>query len=117
MGRRKERKMNWYDAMEEAYKKGYDQGLKDAQKNVRHGHWVVHCAVGGRKARTETWAECSYCHVTGSPVWKVCPVCETVMDMDVEPEPSCNRCANDGMDVPQCDECPGSGFKWFREKM
>jgi uncharacterized paraquat-inducible protein A len=72
--------MNWYDAMEEAYKNGYDKGMKDAQKDVRHGHWVVHCAAGGRKARTETWAECSYCHVTGSPQWKVCPVCETKMD-------------------------------------
>jgi hypothetical protein len=102
--------MNWYDAMEEAYKHGYDQGLKDAKKDVRHGHWLI------RGNGKEAIIECSFCHVCGSPQWKVCPVCETVMDI-VEPEPSCERCANDGMDIPQCKECPGSGFQWFREKM
>ena len=103
--------MNWYDAMEEAYKKGYDQGLKDAKKAVRHGRWVI------RGNGKEAFVACSFCYVCGSPQWKVCPVCETKMDMDIELEPSCDRCANDGMDVPQCDECPGTGFKWFREKM
>ena len=72
--------MNWYDAMEEAYKKGYAKGQEDAQKDVRHGHWVVHCTVGGKHTLVRTWAECSYCHVCGSPNWKVCPVCETKMD-------------------------------------
>lgn len=32
-------------------------------------------------------------------------------------KPSCERCTNDGMDVPHCKECPGSGFIWFREKV
>ena len=66
--------MNWYDAMEEAYKNGYDKGFRDAQKDVRHGHWI------SKGAFANNWAECSFCHVTGSPQWKVCPVCETKMD-------------------------------------
>lgn len=29
---------------------------------------------------------------------------------------SCDKCANDGMDIPQCKECnPGNNFRWFRE--
>lgn len=107
--------MNWYDAMEEAYKKGYRQGQEDAKKDVRHGHWIVHHSVGGRHSRTQTWAECSHCHVCGSPQWKVCPVCET--KMDAETERSCQNCANDGMDVPQCKECAENNFVWFREKV
>lgn len=103
--------MNWYDAMEEAYKKGYDKGKKDAQKDVRHGRWLIRSSGKGDFANN--WAECPYCHVTGSPQWKVCPVCETKMDIEIEP--SCNRCANDGMDVPQCKECAENGFRWFRE--
>lgn len=70
--------MNWYDAMEEAYKKGYDKGLKDAQKDVRHGHWLIRSS--GKGDHANNWAECSYCHVVGSPGWKVCPVCETRME-------------------------------------
>lgn len=65
--------MNWYDAMEEAYKKGYSKGQEDAKKDVRHGRWLHR--VG--------YVECSYCHVCGSPSWKVCPVCETKMDETV----------------------------------
>ena len=34
-----------------------------------------------------------------------------------EDERSCVNCANDGLDVPHCKECPGTGFAWFREKV
>lgn len=43
------------------------------------GHWIIHSEVGGRKSFARTWAECSECHVCGSPQWKVCPVCEARM--------------------------------------
>lgn len=37
----------------------------------------------------------------------VCPQCE----------PSCLRCANDGLDLPQCKECgPDNGYAWYRPK-
>ena len=62
--------MNWYDAMEEAFNKGYKKGQEDVRKTIRRGHWVTH--PGG-------WVECSECLVCGSPKWKVCPVCETKM--------------------------------------
>ena len=55
------------------YAKGYQQGLKDA---VKHGHWIIH-----RTGKHEVVAECSNCHVCGSPQWKCCPVCETKMDL------------------------------------
>lgn len=38
--------------------------------DVKHGYWIIH----------SDWAECSECHVCGSPQWKVCPVCETRME-------------------------------------
>lgn len=63
--------MNWYDAMEEAYNKGYTKGREDAAKEVERGRWIKH--PGG-------WVECSECLVCGSPKWKVCPVCETKME-------------------------------------
>ncbi len=44
----------------------------------KKGHWVIHCS--GRGLGATNWAECSECHVCGSPNWKVCPVCETKMD-------------------------------------
>lgn len=66
--------MNWYDATEEAYRNGYKKGMEDAQKNVRHGKWL------NRGEGHAAFVECSYCHVVGSPGWKVCPVCETKMD-------------------------------------
>ena len=70
--------MNWYDAMEEAYKHGYDKGKEDAQKDVRHGHWIIRSS--GKGAFANIWVECSVCLTCGSPHWKVCPVCETKMD-------------------------------------
>jgi uncharacterized paraquat-inducible protein A len=42
------------------------------------GHWIIRSS--GKGANATNWAECSYCHVCGSPQWKVCPVCETKMD-------------------------------------
>lgn len=72
--------MNWYDAMEEAYKKGYDKGREDALKEVRRGRWIIHS--NGKGADANNWAECSECHVCGSPNWKVCPVCETKMEVE-----------------------------------
>ena len=62
----------------ESYKKGYADGFKDAQQNVRHGRWIVRAI--GKGIHANHWAECSFCHVIGSPQWKVCPVCETRMD-------------------------------------
>lgn len=42
------------------------------------GHWIIRSS--GRGSQTTNWAECSECHVCGSPQWKVCPVCETKME-------------------------------------
>ena len=39
----------------------------------RKGHWI------NRGEGAARYVECSYCHVCGSPQWKVCPVCETRM--------------------------------------
>lgn len=45
-------------------------------KEERKGRWV----------RVEMWGtdfwECSKCNALGSPVWKVCPLCETHMGGD-----------------------------------
>ena len=42
----------------------------------------THHEAGGRHSRTRTWAECSECHVCGSPQWKACPVCDAKMVTD-----------------------------------
>lgn len=47
------------------------------KKDGRKGHWIIRSS--GRGTQTTNWAECSECHVCGSPQWKVCPVCETKM--------------------------------------
>lgn len=105
--------MNWYDAMEEAYKKGYEKGQEDAQKDVRHGRWnwitedIYGCTNCGETSHVK--------EVMGQPDWDYCPCCGAIMGIAVKP--SCERCANDGMDVPHCKECPASGFLWFREKV
>ena len=52
--------------------------------DIKVGHWIRHYANRGGKKRTLTWAECSECHVCGSPQWKVCPVCETKMVAEVK---------------------------------
>lgn len=53
--------------------------INHAPDAVKHGHWVIHIEKG---RNATNWAECSECHVCGSPHWKVCPVCETRMDGD-----------------------------------
>ena len=53
--------------------------INHAPDTVKHGHWVIHIEKG---RNATNWAECSECHVCGSPHWKVCPVCETRMDGD-----------------------------------
>ena len=58
-----------------------DNGVTFAtDKNVgsKRGRWIIHSS--GRGSQTTNWAECSECHVCGSPNWKVCPVCETKME-------------------------------------
>ena len=37
------------------------------------GRWIIRSS--GRGDETTNWAECSECHVCGSPQWKRCPVC------------------------------------------
>ena len=37
--------------------------------------------VHGRWLSRSIWVECSVCHVSGSPQWKRCPVCEAKMDL------------------------------------
>lgn len=68
--------MNWYDAMEEAYKKGYAKGQEDARKP---GLWEPHPNHPG-------FDRCSVCHDciiaddwAGSK-WKFCPECGAKMD-------------------------------------
>lgn len=46
----------------------------------KRGRWIIHSS--GRGSQTTNWAECSECRVCGSPSWKVCPVCETKMDLE-----------------------------------
>jgi hypothetical protein len=49
----------------------------DQTQNQKTGRWIIHSSGKGDYANN--WAECSECHVCGSPQWKVCPVCETRM--------------------------------------
>lgn len=42
------------------------------------GRWIIQSS--GKGANAMNWAECSECHVCGSPQWKVCPVCEAKME-------------------------------------
>ncbi len=64
-----------YNISEMAYNNGYDKGYADGKKDSgKRGHWITH------SRGLNTWAECSECHVCGSPQWKVCPVCEAKME-------------------------------------
>ena len=45
----------------------------------RRGRWIIHSSGKGDFANN--WAECSECHVCGSPQWKRCPVCESKMEV------------------------------------
>ena len=61
----------------EAYKKGYEQGKKDA---VKHGEWILKHIGDGH-----TW-ECSVCHESPciyiTKDTKYCPNCGAQMDGD-----------------------------------
>lgn len=75
--------MDIHTAMEESYKNGYVKGYADGTGDSgKRGHWIIHHSVGGRKSGANTWAECSVCLTCGSPHWKVCPVCETKMEVN-----------------------------------
>ncbi len=52
----------------------------DTNDGDKHGRWIIHSS--GRGEYANNWAECSECHVCGSPQWKVCPVCEAKMDLE-----------------------------------
>ena len=54
-------------------------GIDLCQKEMipKRGHWIIRSS--GKGANATNYAECSECHVCGSPQWKVCPVCETKM--------------------------------------
>ena len=73
--------MEAYDchwATETAYKNGYAKGFEDGKRvSQKQGHWLIRSS--GKGANATNWAECSECHVCGSPQWKVCPVCEAWM--------------------------------------
>lgn len=58
----------------------FKEHINYAPDAVKHGHWLIRSSGNGEYA--SNWAECSECHVCGSPHWKVCPVCETRMDGD-----------------------------------
>lgn len=53
----------------------------DTEEAVKRGHWIIRTSGIGRYATN--WAECSECHIAGSPQWKRCPVCEAKMELEV----------------------------------
>ena len=65
--------MNEHDATEQAYKRGYEDGKRDA---VKRGHWVVKHI----KNRNYRYCFCSECQTMGDITWKCCPFCEAKMD-------------------------------------
>ena len=68
-----------YNIAEMAYNNGYEKGFADGKREPeKRGRWIIHSS--GHGANATNWAECSECHVCGSPQWKVCPVCETRME-------------------------------------
>ena len=69
--------MDLHTVAEESYKNGYRKGYADGiGDSGKRGHWIIH-------SRGFTgWVECSECHVCGSPHWKICPVCETRMEVE-----------------------------------
>lgn len=58
--------MNEHDATEQAYKRGYEDGKRDATKP---GYWITKNGI----------TFCSECMTCGLPHWKRCPVCEAKM--------------------------------------
>jgi hypothetical protein len=72
--------MDIHTAMEELYKNGYLKGYEDgSREHSRRGHWIIRSSGSGEFVNN--WAECSFCHVCGSPHWKLCPVCEAKMEV------------------------------------
>ena len=70
-----------------SYGEGFDRGLDRAQRAilnapaadvapVRHGRWLPQVVLGEK-----AW-DCSECKTLGSPHWKWCPVCGTLMDLE-----------------------------------
>lgn len=70
--------MNIYDASEQAYKRGYEQGKKDARKK---GRWIEH-----RNKITGAW------HYD-------CPFCDDGYAMKERDNNPSNFCANCGADM------------------
>ncbi len=68
-----------YNIAEMSYNNGYAKGYEDGKNSGKRGHWIIKSSGHGTHANN--WAECSECHVCGCPQWKVCPVCETRMDI------------------------------------
>ena len=67
--------MNIYDATEQAYKNGYQQGKRDA---VRHGRWEVRYS-----SKTKVWWICSLNHTWKAEIdsrtyGRGCPYCSNV---------------------------------------
>ena len=68
--------MDLHTVAEESYKNGYRKGYEDGSGvSGRRGLWIIH------NRGNNNWAECSECLTCGSPHWKVCPVCETRMEV------------------------------------
>lgn len=68
-----------HNISEMAYNNGYAKGYEDGKRDSgKRGHWIIRSS--GHGANANNWAECSECHVCGSPQWKICPVCESRME-------------------------------------
>lgn len=69
--------MDKYTATEQAYKHGYEKGYAKGFEDGKNEHakrafWVADATTG--------IYYCSECLVSGSPNWKRCPVCESIME-------------------------------------
>ena len=62
---------SWERMMEMAAKR-----LEELDKPQKTAHWIIHGEGAIR------WVECSECHVCGCSRWKVCPVCESKMEVN-----------------------------------
>ena len=66
--------------IEEIKRKMADHLIDNGVTLPKRGRWLIRST--GKGANATNWAECSECRVCGSPQWKVCPVCETKMDLE-----------------------------------